>query len=150
MIKLMTLAAVLSTLAFSLVLNGCTKTDPKAQAQSEALSSETPPSEATVSSAHQNSAKKAEQTQPITSSTLDNSCKHLDLKSLTGFTEGTIEARCQPVKDFHLKQFKCSVSENAFGAELDAIVLKTDQQAVFAYSSSTDCQHAVEIRNANE
>ena len=150
MIKLMTLAAVLSSLASSLVLSGCTKSDPKAQAESEALSSEAPPSEATVSSAHQNSAKTAEQTQPITSSTLDNSCKHLDLKSLTGFTEGTIEARCQPVKDFHLKQFKCSVSENAFGAELDAIVLETDQQSVFAYSSSTDCQHAVEIRNANE
>ena len=150
MIKLMTLAAVLSSLASSLVLSGCTKSDPKAQAESEALSSEAPPSEATVSSAHQNSAKTAKQTQPITSSTLDNSCKHLDLKSLTGFTEGTIEARCQPVKDFHLKQFKCSVSENAFVSELDAIVLETDQQSVFAYSSSTDCQHAVEIRNANE
>ena len=150
MIKLMTLAAVLSSLASSLVLSGCTKSDPKAQAESEALSSEAPPSEATVSSAHQNSAKTAEQTQPITSSTLDNSCKHLDLKSLTGFTEGTIEARCQPVRDFNLKQIKCSVSENAFGAELDAIVLETDQQSVFAYSSSTDCQHAVEIRNANE
>lgn len=142
MIKLMTLAAVLSTLAFSLVLNGCTKTDPKVQTQSEAL-----PLEATVSSAHQNSAKKAKQAQP---STLDNSCKHLDLKSLIGFTEGTIEARCQPVRDFNLKQIKCSVSENAFGTELDAIVLKTDQQSVFAYSSSTDCQHAVEIRNSNE
>lgn len=150
MIKLMTLAAVLFTLACSLVLNGCTKTDPKAQAESEALSLEAPPSEATVSSTHQNSAKTAEQAQPITSNTLDNSCKHLDLKSLTGFTEGTIEARCQPVKNFHLKQFKCSVSENAFGAELDAIVLETDQQSVFAYASSTDCQHAVEIRNANE
>ena len=149
MIKLMTLAAVLSTLAFSLVLNGCTKTDPKAQADSEALSLEALPSEVIVSSTHQDSAKTAEQVQPITSSTLDNSCKHLDLKSLIGFTEGTLEARCQPVRDFNLKQIKCSVSENAFGAELDAIVLETDQQSVFAYASSTDCQHAVEIRNAN-
>ena len=149
MIKLMMLAA-LSTLASSLVLSGCTKTEPKAQADSEALSLEAPPSEeATVSSTHQNSAKTAEQVQPITSSTLDNSCKHLDLKSLTGFTDDTIEARCQPIKNFHLKQFKCSVSENAFGAELDAIMLETDQQSVFAYASSTDCQHAVKIRNAN-
>lgn len=143
MIKLMTLAAVLP----SLVLSGCTKTDPKAQADSKALPLEAPSSEATVTSTHQNSAKKAKQAQP---STLDNSCKHLDLKSLTGFTEGTIEARCQPVRDFNLKQIKCSVSENAFGAELDAIVLKTDQQSVFAYASSIDCQHAVEIRNSNE
>ncbi len=139
MIKLMMLAAL-----SSLVLSGCTKTDPKAQADSEA-----PPSEVIVPSTHQNSAKTAEQVQPITSSTLDNSCKHLDLKSLTGFTDDTIEARCQPIKNFHLKQFKCSVSENAFGAELDAIMLETDQQSVFAYASSTDCQHAVEIRNAN-
>ena len=143
MIKLMTLGAVMC----SLIFHGCTKTEPKAQTDFAALSLEAPPSEVIVSSTHQNSAKKAKQAQP---STLDNSCKHLDLKSLIGFTEGTIEARCQPVRDFNLKQIKCSVSENAFGAELDAIVLKTDQQSVFAYSSSTDCQHAVEIRNSNE
>ena len=141
MIKLITLAAALS----SLVLNGCTKTEPVAKAESEAQSSET-----NLSSTYQISAKAAEQAEPMTSSALGNRCEHLDLNSLTGFTEKTVEARCQPVNDFHLKQFKCSVSKNAFGAELDAIVLETDQESVFAYASSTDCQHAVEIRNANE
>ena len=132
MTKLIVLAGILA----SLLLNGCTKNGPDAPAE--------------LSDDHKVKSEIAEQVHSNTVSTLNHSCANLDLNTLIGFTEGTVEASCQPIRDFHLKQFKCSVSQNAFGAELDAIVLETDQLSVFAYASSKDCQHAVEIRNANE
>ena len=132
MTKLIVLAGILA----SLLLNGCTKTGPDAPAE--------------LADDNKVKSEIAEQVHSNTVSILNHSCANLDLNTLIGFTEGTVEASCQPIRDFHLKQFKCSVSQNAFGAELDAIVLKTDQLSVFAYASSKDCQHAVEIRNANE
>ncbi|WP_156935821.1 hypothetical protein [Alkanindiges illinoisensis] len=132
----MTQLIVLAVILVSLLLSGCTKTGSDAKAE--------------LSDDNKVKSEIAEPVHSNTLSTLNNSCERLDLKTLTGFTEGTAEASCQPVRDFHLKQFKCSVSQNAFSAELNAIVLETDQLSVFAYASSKDCQHAVEIRNANE
>ncbi|TEU25593.1 hypothetical protein [Alkanindiges illinoisensis] len=132
----MTKLIVLAGAVVSLLLSSCAKTNHDAPAE--------------LSDNNKVKSEIAEQVHSNTVSTLNHSCANLDLNTLIGFTEGTVEASCQPVRDFHLKQFKCSVSQNAFGAELDAIVLKTDQLSVFAYASSKDCQHAVEIRNANE
>lgn len=77
------------------------------------------------------------------------SCANLKLQTLSGFTDTEIEESCQPVSNFKLKPFKCAVSENAFGANLDALKLETNQLSVYAYRSLKDCQHAVETRNAN-
>ncbi len=80
---------------------------------------------------------------------VNTSCANLNLQTLSGFTDVEPEESCRPVTDFQLKQFKCVVSENAFGANLDAFNLQTAQLSVYAYPSLNACQDAVDTRNAN-
>lgn len=80
---------------------------------------------------------------------MNTSCVNLNLQTLSGFTDTEIEENCQPVSNFQLRQFTCSVSENGFGANLDAFNLQTAQLSVYAYRSLKDCHEAVDTRNAN-
>jgi len=77
------------------------------------------------------------------------SCLNQNITEWHGFGEAATEPRCETVKSFKLTSYKCDISKNAFGADKDAILLETQAQRIFIYSSSKDCNEILEIRNSN-
>ncbi|WP_089606206.1 hypothetical protein [Acinetobacter piscicola] len=77
------------------------------------------------------------------------SCSNQNITEWYGFDESTAEPKCEVVKDFKLPSYKCDVSKNAFGADKDAILLENQEQRIFVYSNSLDCNEILEIRNSN-
>ena len=65
------------------------------------------------------------------------------------FDEAAAEPKCEVVKNFKLLSYKCDVSKNAFGADKDAILLENQDQRIFVYSDSKDCNEMLEMRNSN-
>ena len=145
MLKLMTLAALL----VSLTVAACSETS------NESPDDVTNPPKIAHSLQQPAGAKTSGTTAPTpaadhsSSQPVNTSCANLNLQALSGFTDTEPEESCRPVTDFQLKPFKCAVTENAFGANLDALNLQTDQLSIYAYPSLTQCQDAVDTRNAN-
>lgn len=78
------------------------------------------------------------------------SCSNQNIVEWFGFDEAQEDPKCQRVSQFNLKNsYKCKVSKNAFGADQDAILLETQNQRIFIYSSVKDCNDILEIRNSN-
>jgi hypothetical protein len=76
-------------------------------------------------------------------------CFNQEITSYFGFDEESEDIQCKKIKDFHLEIYRCELSKNAFGAELDAIVLENSNQRIYAYTNSKDCEKALDIRNSN-
>jgi len=77
------------------------------------------------------------------------SCSNQNITEWYGFDEAAVEPKCDVVKNFKLPSYKCDVSKNAFGADKDAILLENQDQRIFVYSDSKDCNEMLEIRNSN-
>ena len=77
------------------------------------------------------------------------SCLNQDITEWYGFDEATDEPKCKTVKSFKLTSYRCDISKNAFGADKDAILVENQEQRIFVYSNSKDCNEILEIRNSN-
>ena len=80
---------------------------------------------------------------------IELSCDHLNSKQSFGFNENLEEPKCEILDKFNLISYKCEVSKNAFGADKDAILLENQEQRIFIYANSRDCNEMLEIRNSN-
>lgn len=73
-------------------------------------------------------------------------CSNSTLDQWYGFDESKLEnAKCLELKSYDLKQKKCEMSPNAFGADFDALLIQKTEQKIFAYSSIQKCEAAKEI-----
>lgn len=77
------------------------------------------------------------------------SCLNQNITEWYGFDEAIAEPECEMVKSFKLTSYNCDISKNAFGADKDAILLENQDQRIFVYSNSVDCNEMLEIRNSN-
>jgi hypothetical protein len=76
-------------------------------------------------------------------------CSNKNITEWRGFDEATDEPKCKTVKSFKLTSYRCDISKNAFGADKDAILVENQEQRIFVYSNSKDCNEILEIRNSN-
>lgn len=77
------------------------------------------------------------------------SCSNQNVTEWYGFDESAAEPKCEVVKNFKLASYKCDFSKNAFRADKNAILLESQEQRIFVYSNSTDCNEMLDIRNSN-
>ena len=76
-------------------------------------------------------------------------CLDKNITEWFGFDEESEDLKCKKINEFNLESYQCRLSKNAFGAELDAIVLENNNQRIFAYTNFKDCEKALDIRNSN-
>ncbi|MCH7308569.1 hypothetical protein MMO38_10545 [Acinetobacter sp. NIPH 1852] len=84
-----------------------------------------------------------------TNQTAQISCFNKNITEWYGFNEASAEPKCEAIKNFKLPSYKCDVSKNAFGADKDAILVENQDQRIFVYSNSKDCNEMLDIRNSN-
>ncbi len=84
------------------------------------------------------------------SSTPRITCMRTDLNNWHAFDDYVEEPKCSEVEEFQIKNYTCSIEDNAFSLGFKAANLTNyNDHRVLAFRTSAQCKEALEIREAN-
>ena len=77
-------------------------------------------------------------------------CMHTDLSNWYAFDDYIEQPKCAEVEEFQIKNYTCSIEDNAFSLGFKAANLTNyNDHRVLAFRTSAQCKEALEIREAN-
>ena len=73
-----------------------------------------------------------------------------DLNRWHAFDDYIEESKCEKIEKFQIKNYSCSIEDNAFylGFKADNLINYNDHR-ILAFRTLTQCKEALEIREAN-
>lgn len=76
-------------------------------------------------------------------------CDKVKVNQWVGFDESAEDTQCKKVESYNIAEYRCAVEKKAFGADLDAIHLMSQNQSIFIYPSMDKCNQAKDVWESN-